>query len=77
VTILSTAPTPTHRIVRFYENPEHEAEVLETGLSLEEAMDYCRGSETSSRSATSEEALKRTKEKGRWFDGFQLEAETD
>lgn len=62
----------TYEVVRFYQGGQ-EAEVIETGLSLEEARAHCNDPETSSSTATSPEALERTQAKGAWFHGFREE----
>lgn len=50
----------TYRIVRFYAPHLHkEREVIETGLSLEEAQEHCNRDDTS--------------EDGEWFDGYMEE----
>lgn len=64
---------PTYEIVRFYQRSDLGAEVLQTGLTLEEAQEHCNDPETSSRTATSDEAEARTAEFGAWFDGYREE----
>jgi hypothetical protein len=62
----------TYSIVRFYQlRPigEH-TETIKEGLTLSEAQAHCHDPETSSRTATSEEAIDHTREHGPWFDGF-------
>lgn len=63
----------TYSIIIFYADLGKENEVLATGLTLEEAQEHCQGSETSSRSATGEEARKRTELHGPWFHGYSEE----
>jgi len=63
----------TYRIVRFYADPGIEREIICEGLSLEEAQDHCSDPETSSKTATSSEAMARTSARGSWFDGFTEE----
>ncbi len=46
---------------------------IQTGLTLEEAQAHCKDPETSSSTATSYVARKRTKERGAWFDGYESE----
>ena len=41
------------------------------GLTLEEAQAHCQDPETSSSTATSAAARRRTKLKGPWFDGYE------
>lgn len=50
-----------------------ESEELETGLTLAEAKELCSDAEGSSRTATSEEAMKLTRERGPWFLSFSAE----
>lgn len=64
---------PTYEIVRFCQNLKQENEVIDTGLSLEEAKEHCQDPETSSSTCTSEEGLARTEEFGDWFEGFREE----
>jgi hypothetical protein len=61
----------TYRIVRFYQDGERE--VVQTGLTLDEARAHCNDPETSSATATSMVAAARTARKGAWFDGFNEE----
>jgi hypothetical protein len=65
-------PEPTYRIMRMYFG-DHESEVIATGLMLEEAREHCQDPETSSRTATSDEAVERTERLGPWFDGYEEE----
>lgn len=65
-------PEPTYRIVRRYAG-DHDPEVIATGLMLEEAREHCQDPETSSRTATSDEAVERTETFGPWFDGYDEE----
>ena len=57
-----------YRIVRFYKTGDKR--IVKRGLTLAEAQAHCRDPETSSRTATSKEAKRRTKLKGDWFDGY-------
>ena len=49
----------TYKIVRGYFDESKDKVTIETDLTLEEAREHCRDSETSSRSCTSDEALAR------------------
>ncbi len=61
-----------YRTVRMYVQ-DHPTELIEEGLTLEEAQAHCRDPETSSSTATSEEARQRTASMGAWFDGYEEE----
>lgn len=63
----------TYRIVRFYQDTFHDAEIVETGLTVDEATAHCSDPETSSATATSMVAKARTARMGAWFDGMQAE----
>lgn len=63
----------TYKVRRFYANPEYASETVETGLTLEQAQAHCQDPETSSSTATSAEALERTRRYGAWFDGYDEE----
>jgi hypothetical protein len=60
----------TYKVVRFYQNPGLAKEVIGRGLTFEEAQAHCQVPEASSRTATSKEALERTRLSGPWFDGY-------
>lgn len=61
----------TYYIRRFYMNRENET--IKHGLTLDEAQEHCSDPETSSKTATSPEALERTEKFGPWFDGYDEE----
>lgn len=61
----------TYKIVRIF--LEKDNEVVETGLTLAEAQAWCRDLETSSGTATGEEAKAITAKYGPWFDGYEVE----
>jgi hypothetical protein len=63
----------TYKIIRMYQDLAKTTEIIATGLTLQEAQDWCHDPETSSRTATSPEALNRTREYGEWFDGWTEE----
>lgn len=60
-----------YKIIRTF--MQHPSEVTATGLTLEEAQEHCKDTETSSLSATSKEATAITKRMGPWFDGYEKE----
>ena len=66
-------PDATYEIVRFFQANDMPAEVLETGKTLEEAQAHCQDPETSWSTAESDEAKKRTRDVGPWFDGYRKE----
>jgi hypothetical protein len=58
-----------YKIVRMYFNGGRR--VVKRDLTLEEAQAHCQDPETSSSTATSAAAKRRTREKGPWFDGYE------
>jgi hypothetical protein len=58
----------TYKIVRNYFNGTPRT--IKRGLSLEEAQSHCRHPETSSSTATSATARRRTAQIGPWFDSY-------
>lgn len=62
----------TYTIVRFFER-HYNQRVIATGLTLEEAQAHCKDPETSSRTATKAAGVRRTRDHGKWFDGFRQE----
>jgi hypothetical protein len=63
----------TYKIVRFFQDSRRQSVTIKTGLTLQEAQAHCNDPETSSRTATSREARRRTTEAGAWFDGYAEE----
>jgi len=63
----------TYKIVRFYQDDRYPRETLVRGLTLEQAQTHCEDPETSSVTATSEDAIERTRRCGAWFDGYYQE----
>lgn len=63
----------TYKIVRFFQRVEERQEVLETGLSLEEAQAWAQDPETSSKTCATAAGKRRTKEQGDWFEGYREE----
>ena len=62
---------PTYKIIRGYFRGG--SEFIEGGLTLKEAQAHCKDPETSSRTATSQEAQEQTATLGPWFDGYEEE----
>ena len=58
-----------YKIVRHYQGDKPNRTVA-TRLSLEEAQEWCHDNNTSSSTATSYTARKRTRDFGPWFDGY-------
>lgn len=56
-------------VIRVYKFGPYR-EVVQSGLSLEDAIAHCTGPEASSRTATNKEAQERTRLRGPWFEGF-------
>lgn len=61
----------TYKIVRMFF--KGKSRTIKTGLTLEQAQAHCRNPETSSSTATSGEARRRTSQHGPWFDGYEQE----
>jgi hypothetical protein len=61
----------TYKIVRGFFDGERET--LETGLSLNEAQEWCKDPETSSRTCTRPDLVALTDARGPWFDGYTEE----
>lgn len=62
----------TYRTVRYYQNLLRK-DILEEGLTQEEAQAHCRSRETSSDTCRSKESIERTAQLGPWFDGYEKE----
>ena len=58
-----------HHIIRFYQN-DKKTVIIKTGLTEEQAKAHCNDPETSSKSATSKDAIAHTKKYGPWFDAW-------
>lgn len=70
----------TFKIVRHFQRDPGMGRHLEistrtilTRLSLEEAQAHCSDPETSSSTCTGAAARRRTRERGKWFDGYTAE----
>ena len=60
------------KIVRFYF--KNGKRTLKTGLSLEQAQAHCQDPETSSSTCKLARNVRRTRERGPWFDGYTEES---
>ena len=65
----------TYQIIRFFQ--EEDNEVIEKGLTLEEAQEHCNDPETSSRTGTLGKAKYLTERYGAWFDGYTVDDDED
>lgn len=64
----------TYSIYRYFANPKHPRQLIDEGLTLEEAQEYCSDAESSSKTTTSPEGMARiTIYGGAWFDGYEEE----
>ncbi len=64
----------TYKIVRMYFNSDKwPRRTTETGLTLEEAQAHCKDPETSSRTCLLSSNVRRTEQRGPWFDGYEEE----
>ena len=63
----------TYRIVRMYFSDDYASEIIESGVTLEQAQAHCTDPETSSSTATGEAAVALTAARGPWFDGYEEE----
>lgn len=61
-----------YTVKRFYEG-DRGPDIVARHLSKEEAREMCNGPEGSSETATGSDARERTRKRGRWFLGFELE----
>ena len=61
----------SYKIVRMYF--KGRSRTIATGLTLEEAQAHCRDPETSSRTCKKSHNVRRTRERGPWFDGYSEE----
>jgi hypothetical protein len=63
--------TDRYRIVRMYRDHDRPSRTIRRGLTLTEAQAHCADPETSSSTATSAAAKRRTQQVGPWFDGYE------
>ena len=64
-------PSESYKIVRGYFKGGRR--VVKTGLTLEEAQKHCNDPETSSSTCRKSANVKRTQQRGPWFDGYERE----
>ena len=57
------------KVVRFYLDSNRRRRTVKSGLG----QAHCRDPESSSRTATSAVARRRTRERGPWFDGYEAD----
>lgn len=60
-----------YKVVRTYKNRPGVRRTIISRCTLEEAQAHCRDLNTSSSTAWTTSALKRTKRYGPWFDGYE------
>ena len=60
-----------YKIVRTYESDRWPSRTVRSGLTLAEAQEHCGDPETSSRTCTEAQGVRRTRERGQWFDGYE------
>lgn len=58
-----------YKIVRHYFKGGKR--VVKRGLTLEQAQAHCKDPETSSRTCTKAHNVRRTAQRGPWFDGYE------
>jgi hypothetical protein len=63
----------SYKIVRNYFSYPIRRRVVKRGLTLAEAQAHCQDPETSSRTCSKARNVKRTRERGHWFDGYDEE----
>lgn len=63
----------TYKIIRFYKREDLEKEIIETGLTLEDALVHCLNPETNSKTCRGRAGLALTEKYGDWFDGYEEE----
>lgn len=65
--------TDRYRIIRIYRDADRPSRTIRRGLTLAEAQAHCADPETSSSTATSAAAKRRTRQFGPWFDGYDTD----
>jgi hypothetical protein len=62
----------TYKIIRFFKNSKVRNEIVETGLTLEDAKEWCMSDESSSTSCSDAKGYP-LRTKGAWFEGYDPE----
>lgn len=57
-------------IIRFYRDKYKSSQVIEGGLTLEQARQHCKDKESSSSTCTNPTGKARTEIHGAWFDSY-------
>lgn len=60
-----------YKIVWMCFRDAHAKRTIETGLTLEEAQAHCKDPETSSSTCRKAANVRRTQQRGAWFDGYE------
>lgn len=62
----------SYKIVRMYfHSDKWPKETIREGLTLEEAQEWCSDTEGSSRTCKLPKNVKRTQQRGPWFEGYE------
>lgn len=64
----------SYKIIRFYFNDDISNRVVKRGLTLDEAQAHCQDPETSSSTCQKRANVKRTEQRGKWFDGYEKDS---
>lgn len=62
-----------YKVVRMYqrEDSRHLRRTVKSGLTLEQAQAHCQNPETSSSTCRKSANVRRTRQHGPWFDGYE------
>ena len=63
----------TYKVQRLYFRDANARRTIKTGLTLEEAQAHCSDPETSSSTCTKAANVRRTQQRGPWFDSYTEE----
>lgn len=67
----------TYRIVRAFKRPDQRRRVMKSGLTLKEALDHIRSTESHSKTAVNPGARHSTRLWGEWIDYYEREVDDD